>query len=54
LIDHYAIGAFVVNGRGDSPTVSQWPELLQKIRAKHIPLIVLGAGDQDPLRLGMS
>jgi competence protein ComEC len=45
LIDRYPIGAFVINGRDDDPGVKAWPELLGKIREKHIPLITLGAGD---------
>jgi len=45
LLDQYSIGAFIYNGRDDTPGVSAWPELLAKIRAKHIPLITLGRGD---------
>jgi competence protein ComEC len=45
LIDHYSIGAFIINGRNDTPGVRPWLQLLDKIRARHIPLITLGAGD---------
>lgn len=48
----YRIGAFVINGRDDDPGVKQWPELLEKIKAKHIPLITLGAG--DAIRYGLN
>ena len=44
ILEHYRIGAFIVNGR-DHPGSKQWAELLQKITAKNIPLITLGAGD---------
>lgn len=43
VLDRYEVGAFVYNGRdGDSEA---WRELLEKITAKHIPLVTLGAGD---------
>lgn len=45
ILEHYRIGAFIYNGRDDSPGVSAWPELLVKIKEKHIPLITLGMGD---------
>jgi len=46
LLDHYAVGAFIYNGRDDAPNVQEWPALLSKIKAKHIPLITLGKGDR--------
>ena len=46
LLDHYRIGAFIWNGRDDAATVTEWPALLAKIRAKNIPIITLGAGDK--------
>jgi competence protein ComEC len=46
LIDHYRIGAFVINGRDDGPNVREWPELLAKIHTKKIPLLTLKAGDR--------
>ncbi len=45
ILDEYDIGAFIYNGRDDSPGVKAWPALLTKIKEKHIPLITLGAGD---------
>lgn len=45
ILDHYRVGAFIYNGRDDSPGVSAWPQLLSKIKEKHIPLITLGVGD---------
>ncbi len=45
LLDKYKFGAFIINGRDDTKTVHEWPELLKKIHEKHIPLITLGAGD---------
>ncbi|HUZ92605.1 MAG TPA: hypothetical protein VNG29_01230 [Candidatus Paceibacterota bacterium] len=46
ILDHYAIGAFIVNGRDNTATAHQWSELLAKIKAHKIPLIVFGAGDR--------
>ena len=46
LLDHYRIGAFIWNGRDDAATVTEWPALLSKIRAKNIPIITLAAGDK--------
>lgn len=44
ILDRYDVGAFIYNGRtGDA---KEWPVLLAKIAAKHIPLITLGAGDR--------
>ncbi len=45
ILEHYDIGAFIHNGRDDTPGVKQWQELLQKIKEKNIPLITLGKGD---------
>lgn len=43
ILDRYDIGAFVYNGRdGDS---AAWRTLMDKIAAKHIPLVTLAAGD---------
>ncbi len=44
LLENYNFGAFIINGR-NAETVGEWPLLLKKIRAKKIPLIVVGAGD---------
>jgi competence protein ComEC len=41
----YRFGVFIYNGRADDPGVKAWPELLQKIRSKNIPLLTLGKGD---------
>ncbi len=46
LLDHYRIGAFIWNGRDDAATVTEWPALLAKIRAKNIPIVTLAAGDK--------
>jgi competence protein ComEC len=42
----YRFGAFIYNGRDDGPSVTAWPQLIQKIKEKNIPLITLGAGDR--------
>lgn len=44
LLDNYRFGAFVFNGR--SAEAAEWQLLLDKIAAKKIPLITLGAGDK--------
>lgn len=46
ILDQYTVGAFVINGRSDTNGVSEWPELLRKIKERKIPLITLGAGDK--------
>lgn len=46
LLDNYNFGAFIWNGRSDTKTVKEWPALLEKIKAKNIPLITLAAGDR--------
>lgn len=51
LVGKYDIGAFVVNGR-DHPGSRQWAELLEKIAARRMPLVILGAGDS--IRHGQS
>jgi competence protein ComEC len=44
ILDHYDVGAFLYNGR-DDPGVAAWTDLKDKIAAKHVPFITLGAGD---------
>jgi competence protein ComEC len=44
ILDHYDVGAFLYNGRDDTG-VAEWTALKEKIAAKHIPFITLGAGD---------
>jgi competence protein ComEC len=44
ILDHYDVGAFIYNGRDDTG-VAEWTALKEKIAAKHIPFITLGAGD---------
>lgn len=44
LLDSYRFGAFIFNGRMDSPGVGEWRTLLDKIKFQNIPLITLGAG----------
>lgn len=46
ILDSYRVGAFIYNGRDDTKTVREWPQLLEKIKAQKIPLITLGAGDR--------
>lgn len=50
LLDHYQVGAFIYNGREDKNFTQEWSALTDKITAKHIPLITLGAGDH--IRVG--
>jgi competence protein ComEC len=45
LLDRYRIGAFIYNGRSDTPGVQEWFDLVEKIKDKGIPLIRLGGGD---------
>lgn len=45
LLDHYRFGAIAYNGRTAMSGTNDWAALLQKIKAKNIPLITLGAGD---------
>lgn len=45
ILDHYAVGAFLYNGRDDDPGVAEWTALKEKIKEKQIPFITLGAGD---------
>ncbi len=44
VMDRYEIGAFVYNGRDGASDA--WRELLERIDAKHIPIVTLGAGDR--------
>lgn len=46
LLSRYRVGAFIYNGRSDSPSVNEWPDLVEKIKQNNIPLIRLGAGDK--------
>lgn len=46
LLDNYRFGAFIFNGRTDSPAAGEWQTLLDKIKSRHIPLLTLGAGDK--------
>ena len=52
LIHRYTFGAFIVNGRDDTPTVREWPQLVKALHDAHIPIIILGAGDR--IRVGLS
>lgn len=45
LLDHYTVGAFIINGRDAPPPSKEWAALIAKIHAEHIPLLTLGAGD---------
>jgi competence protein ComEC len=46
LLQHYQVGAFVYNGRGDIAHRTEWNQLTAIIAAKHIPLITVGTGDR--------
>ncbi|MDO8664328.1 MAG: hypothetical protein Q7K44_02145 [Candidatus Liptonbacteria bacterium] len=46
LLDRYRVGAFIYNGRSDTPGVQEWPDLVNKIKGHNITLIKLGAGDK--------
>ena len=45
ILQHYAVGAFLYNGRADSMHSAEWQQLSALIATKHIPLITVGAGD---------
>lgn len=44
VLDTYRVGVVLINGR-DNNGVGEWEALLQKIKTRRIPLIVLKAGD---------
>jgi beta-lactamase superfamily II metal-dependent hydrolase len=46
LLDNYRFGAFIFNGRADSPAAGEWQTLMDKIKSRNIPLLTLGAGDK--------
>jgi beta-lactamase superfamily II metal-dependent hydrolase len=46
LLDNYRFGAFIFNGRADSPAMGEWQTLMDKIKSRNIPLLTLGAGDK--------
>jgi beta-lactamase superfamily II metal-dependent hydrolase len=46
LLEHYAVGAFLYNGRADDAHKTEWTALMNAIGANHIPLITIGAGDR--------
>lgn len=50
VLQHYAVGAFLYNGRADVAHATEWNQLMAAIAAKHIPLITIGAGDR--IRVG--
>lgn len=45
LLEYYNFGIFIVNGR-DNPKANDWSSLIDKIKSKKIPLVVLGGGDK--------
>ena len=46
LSNHYRVGAFLYNGRAAGPQdAAAWNALLQKMTARNIPLITVGARD---------
>lgn len=50
LLNNYKFGAFISNGRTDSPGVEEWQTLTNKIKSQKIPLITLAAHDR--IRIG--
>ncbi|MEK7138228.1 MAG: MBL fold metallo-hydrolase [Patescibacteria group bacterium] len=44
ILEKYNVGAFVVNGR--EVVLPEWRELMEKIKEKEIPLMVLGVNDK--------
>jgi len=52
LLQHYAVGAFIYNGRADGDHDVEWAQLISAITEKHIPMITVGAGDR--IRWGAS
>ncbi len=44
LLDRYDFGAFILNGR--EADVSEWQELIKKIKSKNIPILVLASEDR--------
>ena len=45
VIENYRIGAFLWNGRSDSPNVAEWRDLVAHIAEKRIAMIPVGRGD---------
>lgn len=45
LLDRYDVGVFLVNGRTPDEESLPWNTLLEKIKKKHIPVVVVGEGD---------
>jgi competence protein ComEC len=45
LLDRYRFGAFIVNGRSDTPAADQLRELTGKLAEHHVPVVALMAGD---------
>jgi len=45
LLAHYAVGAFLYNGRADTANKTEWQAFTSLITQKKIPLIMVGAGD---------
>ncbi|RJP45674.1 MBL fold metallo-hydrolase [Candidatus Parcubacteria bacterium] len=46
ILDHYDIGAVILNGRPAEGAVGAWNAFLEKIREKKIPVVRVGAGDR--------
>jgi len=45
VLDHYSIGGFIVNGRVPDGESLVWDDLISKIKARNIPMIVVSEGD---------
>lgn len=50
ILSRYQIGAFIFNGRTDAAAIGEWETLMNKIKEKKIPLIVLASGDKIHFR----
>ncbi len=46
LFDHYEFGAFLLTGRVPNEDSLEWNTLVQKIKSRHIPIILISRGDQ--------
>jgi competence protein ComEC len=46
LLDHYDVGAFIVTGRVPESPSLVWDAIMEKIKAKKIPIILVARGDR--------
>ena len=45
VFDSFEVGAFLTNGRDDSPNVAEWGALIQKAQTNHVPMFALARSD---------